>query len=132
MKLTLSLLLLTIALATTTFALLRHNRVPVEVIGPVENGPVRMIRFVLSNDAIYPRRMKVDQGLLNINLDDNTSASQGLVIESVNGDQRTRLTQINRAENNHRGRSLLRLTPGRYLVSDASQPDHTADLTVTP
>lgn len=28
-------------------------------------GPVRMVRFVLLHDGIYPRQMRVDQGFLN-------------------------------------------------------------------
>jgi hypothetical protein len=131
-KLTSSLLLvMTIALVTTA-ALVRRHPLTVESTATVESGPVRMIRFVLSTDGIYPRRMQVDQGLLNIAVQAETAASQGLVIESVNGDQRTRLTQVNRSDNNRRGRSVLRLTSGRYLVSDASQPTHSAELIVNP
>src|SRR5688572_12117444 len=55
-----------------------------------ENGPVRMIRFVLLRDGLYPSQMRVDQGLLNITLEDKTGGSEGLIIESVLGDQRTK------------------------------------------
>lgn len=95
-------------------------------------GPVRMIRFVLQNDGIYPRQMRVDYGLLNIALEDRTDGSDGLVIESISGDQRTKVTQIQRAEKHWRGRALIRLTPGYYVISDASQPDHRAELIVSP
>lgn len=97
----------------------------------LENGPVRMIRFVLSNEGIYPRRLQVNQGLLNIAVEDKTAASEGLVIESVIGDQRARVAQISRRDE-RRGRAVLRLTPGRYRVSDASQPGSTAELIVNP
>jgi hypothetical protein len=97
-----------------------------------ERGPVRMIRFVLMPDGLYPRQMHVDQGLLNIALEDKTSGSEGLVIESVIGDSRTRVTQIARAEKHWRGRTLVRLVPGRYVVSDASRPDNKAELVVNP
>lgn len=97
-----------------------------------ERGPVRMIRFVLLPDGVYPRQMRVDQGLLNIALEDKTEGSEGLLIESVVGDQRTRITQINRAEKHWRGRALVRLTPGSYVVSDASQPRRQAELVVNP
>ena len=97
-----------------------------------ERGPVRMIRYVLSDDGLYPRRLQVKQGLLNIALEDKTYRSEGLVIESWSGDQRTRITQIQSSENYRRGHALLRLTPGRYVVSDASQPSHTAELLVNP
>lgn len=97
-----------------------------------ERGPVRMIRFVLLPDGVYPRQMRVDHGLLNIALEDKTEGSAGLLIESVVGDQRTRVTQISRAEKHWRGRVLVRLTPGRYVVSDASQPSRQAELIVSP
>ena len=97
-----------------------------------ERGPVRMIRFVLSDDGLYPARMQVDHGLLNLAVEDKTGKSEGLLVESVQGDQRARVTQINRAQGQLRARSLIALPPGRYLVSDASQPSHTAELIVNP
>ena len=96
------------------------------------HGPVRMIRFVLLHDGIYPRQMRVDHGLFNIALEDRTDGSDGLVIESVSGDQRTKVTQIKRNEKHWRGRALVRLTPGHYVISNASQPDHRAELIVNP
>ena len=95
-------------------------------------GPVRMVRFVLSDDGLYPARMQVDYGLLNLAVEDKTGKSAGLLVESVQGDQRARTTQINRAQGQLRARSLIKLPPGRYLVSDASQPTHTAELIVNP
>ena len=143
-KLTYSLLLLlTIGLVTST-ALVRHQYSVARsatakessVEAPVQEssgrGPVRMVRFVVSDDGIYPRRLQVDKGLLNIALEDKTNTADSLVIESVIGDQRTRVTQIQRDTNHMRGRSLIRLGPGRYRVSVATQPDHTAELIVNP
>ena len=97
-----------------------------------DRGSVRMIRFVLSEDGIYPRSMRIDKGLVNIALEDRTKGSEGLLVESVAGEERTRVTQVRRAEKHWRGRTLIRLTPGRYLISDASQPEHKAELTVSP
>ena len=77
-------------------------------------GPIRMIRFVLSEDGIYPRSMKIDQGWVNIALEDRTNRSEGLVIESIVGEQRSRVTQVRRAEQHWRGRELIRLSAGRY------------------
>lgn len=140
MKLALSLLLLTIGF-TTLIALGLISNSPhsqVETISSAssppagDRGPVRMIRFVLLPDGVYPRRLRVDQGLLNIALEDKTNESEGLLIESVIGDQRAKVTQIKRAEKHWRGRALVRLTPGRYVVSDASQPIHEAELIVNP
>ena len=97
-----------------------------------DNDPVRMIRFVLLREGLYPSQMRVDQGRLNIALEDKTGDSEGLIIESVLGDQRAKVTQIRRAEKHWRGRTLIKLPPGRYVVSDASQPNHKAELIVTP
>jgi hypothetical protein len=91
-----------------------------------------MVRFVLSDDGLYPARMQVDRGLLNLAVEDKTGRSEGLLIESVSGDQRARVTQINRAQTQLRARSLIKLPSGRYVVSDASQPNHTAELIVNP
>ena len=128
MKLTYLLLLLS-TIGLITAAALAY-RTPSSAVPEV--GPVRMIRFVLSDDGLYPHRMQVRQGLLNIAVEDKTNRSEGLVIESWSGDQRTRITQIQSSENHHRGRALLRLTPGRYVVSDASQPSHSVELLVNP
>src|SRR5690348_3082540 len=95
-----------------------------------ERGSVRMVRFVLSDDGLYPQRMQVDGGLLNLAVEDKTGRAEGLLVESANGDQRARVTQINRAPGQLRAPSLIKLPPGRYVVSDASQPSHTAELIV--
>ena len=143
MNLTLSLFLLfTIGLATAAFF---RSRPPLEPFHQpatnltstpeqpaFDNGPVRMIRFVLSSDGLYPSQMRVDQGLLNIALEDKTGGSEGLLIESALGDQRAKVSQIRRAEKQWRGRALIKLPPGRYVVSDASQPNHKAELIVSP
>jgi hypothetical protein len=91
-----------------------------------------MVRFVLSDDGLYPVRLRVDHGLLNLAVEDKTGKSEGLLVELVQGDQRARATQISRAQGQLRARSLIKLLPGRYLVSDASQPSHTAELIVNP
>ncbi len=133
MNLTLSLLLLlTIGLATAGVLHFKPLLEPKVSEQPaIENGPVRMIRFVLLRDGLYPRQMQVDQGTLNIALEDKTGGSEGLLIDSAQGDSRTKV-QIRRAESTARGRMLIKLTPGRYVVSDASQPSHKAELIVHP
>ena len=136
MNLTLSVFLLfAIGLATAGF--LRYKPPLEPASAPeqpaFENGPVRMIRFVLSRDGLYPSQMRVDQGLLNIALEDKTGGgSEGLLIESALGDQRTKVSEVRRVEKHWRGRTLIKLPPGRYVVSDASQPSHKAELIVSP
>ena len=134
MKLTFSLLLLITICLLVSAAFFYDRSVAGEVAlqGNSERGPVRMVRFVLSDDGLYPARMQVDQGMLNLAVEDKTGKSEGLLVESTQGSQRARVTQINRAQDRLRGRAVLRLPPGRYLVSDASQPSHTAELTVNP
>ena len=133
MKLTFSLLLLLAICLLVSAAFLYPRRVSQAATqGSPERGPVRLIRFVLSDDGLYPSRMQVDHGLLNLAVEDKTGRSEGLLVESVQGDQRARVTQINRTQDRLRGRALLKLPPGRYLVSDASQPSHTAELIVNP
>ena len=133
MKLTFPLLLLGICLLVAG-VVFHHRSVASEVVlqDSSQRGAVRMIRFVLSDDGLYPARMQVDRGLLNLAVEDKTGRSKGLLIESVQGDQRSRVTQINRSQDRTRGRELLKLPPGRYLVSDASQPNHTAELLINP
>lgn len=143
MNLTLSLLLLlTLGLVTAVVFRSRpsleppnqpaNNLISVPAQPALENGQVRMIRFVLLRDGLYPSQMRVDQGLLNIALEDKIGGSEGLIIESALGDQRAKVRQIRRAEKHWRGRALVKLPPGRYVVSDASQPSHQAELIVTP
>ena len=132
MKLTFPLLLL-LAISLLVSAAFFHPRpIAGEATAQAERGPVRMVRFVLSDDGLYPARMQVDQGLLNLAVEDKTGRSEGLLVESIQGNQRVRVTQISRGPDRSRGRALLKLPPGRYLVSDASQPRHTAELIVKP
>lgn len=131
MKLTYSLLvLLTIGLVIAV--LVRRAPLIADSASAPDRGPVKMVRFVLSDDGIYPRRLRVDQGWINVVFEDKTDRSQGLKLEALLGDQRTVVTKISRNLNNRRGRSLLMLAPGQYRVSDASLPGFTAELTVSP
>src|SRR5829696_2415696 len=122
MNLTYSLLLLLTMCLVTTLTLVAGRHLSAnsvlsssKLITPIAaqessgRGPVRMIRFVLSEDGVYPRQMRVDQGLINLALEDKTSGSDGLLVESIIGNDRVRLTQIARAEKHWRGRAMLRL-----------------------
>jgi hypothetical protein len=100
--------------------------------GGSDRGPVRMIRFVLLDTGLYPRTMRVDKGLINLAVEDETGISEGLVVERVVDSSRERITTIRRMPNVRRGRELLRLTPGHYVVYDGSKPNNHADLLVEP
>jgi hypothetical protein len=146
MKLTnlpLSVVVVVLLCLVTTIALRQNNVVshsesmPTEVSavvvqGATERGPVRMIRFVLLDTGVYPREMRINQGLINLAVEDETGISEGLVVERVVNTARERITTIRRMPNVRRGRELLRLTPGQYVVYDASKPNNKAVLIVEP
>jgi hypothetical protein len=100
--------------------------------GTSERGPVRMIRFVLLDTGLYPRQMRVNQGLINLAVEDETGISEGLVVERVVNSARERITTVRRMSNAKRGREVIQLTPGQYVVSDASKPNNQANLIVEP
>lgn len=135
--------LLVIALCLVTTAFFRQSRIanssaPVQselATAPVaaqasERGPVRMVRFVLMDGGLYPREMRVNQGFINLAVEDETGGSEGLVVDQVVESERERITTVRRITNARRGRELLRFTPGRYIVYDASKPDNKANMFV--
>ena len=97
-----------------------------------ERGPVRMIRFVLLDTGLYPRQMRVNKGLINLAVEDETGISEGLVVERVVNGARERIGTVRRMSNARRGRELMQLTPGEYVVYDASKPNNQANLIVEP
>ena len=97
-----------------------------------EHDPVRMCRFVLLDTALYPRQMRVNAGLINLLVEDETGISEGLVLERVVNSASERITTIRTTPSVRRGRELRRLTPGQYLVYDASKPGNKANLIVEP
>ena len=146
MKLTNILLpmLLILLLCLVTIVVLRPSQMsnpqpmPIQVAaaavnqGASERGPVRMIRFVLLDTGLYPRQMRVNKGLINLAVEDETGISEGLVIERVVNGARERITTVRRRSNARRGRELMPLTPGQYVVYDASKPNNQANLIVEP
>ncbi len=97
-----------------------------------ERGPVRMIRFTLLKDGIFPRELRVQPGLLNIAIEDRTNSTSGLVIQRITGSEESRVGEVKRFADHWRGRELIRLERGRYRVFDASQPRNQAQLIVEP
>jgi hypothetical protein len=76
--------------------------------------------------------MRVNKGLINLVVEDETGISDGLVVERVVDSARERITTIRRMSNARRGRELMQLTPGQYVVYDASKPNNQANLMVEP
>lgn len=97
-----------------------------------ERGPVRMIRFTLMDEGIYPREIRVQHGLLNIAIEDKTHSTSGLVIQRITGSEESRVGEVKRFADHWRGRELIRLGPGRYRVFDASRPRNQSQLVVEP
>jgi hypothetical protein len=97
-----------------------------------ERGPTRMIRFTLFRDGIFPRQLRIQAGLINLQIEDKTNSTAGLVIERINGNDRSSVGEVRRFTDHWRGRELLRFTPGHYRLYDRSQPRSTADLIVEP
>ena len=136
--------LLVVLLCLVTTVALRQRSVsnssqpiPNQVVAAVaqstgERGPVRMIRFVLLDNGLYPRQMRVNEGLVNLVVEDDTGLSNGLVVERVDDGEREGVTTIRRRAELKRSRELIRVTAGRYIVYDASKPNNRADLIVEP
>lgn len=99
---------------------------------PSETGRVQMIRFVVFDTGIYPRELTIDKGLVNFALEDKTHSAAALVIERVEGSQVSRVGEIHRTVNHSRGRGIIKLTPGRYELYEASRPANRSVLTVKP
>lgn len=108
------------------------REVEVAIQRPSESGPVQMVRYVLFDAGIYPRELTVDKGLVNIALEDKTHNATALVIDRIVGDERSQVGQIRGTVDQGRGRGIVKLSPGRYEVYDASRPVNRASLTVNP
>ena len=95
-------------------------------------GPVRNLRFTLFEQGIRPAAMRINAGLVNISIEDKTTDGNGLVIERVDAGQRSAVGDVRKMQDQTRGRSQLRLTPGTYELQDAVRPDNKAVLVVEP
>ena len=99
-------------------------------IGPRALDPVQNIRFTLYDAGILPRELHLEKGLVSITIEDRTRQSAGLVIEREVGNEKIAIGQVQRFANHWRGRGEFRLTPGTYVLSDASRPTNRAKLVV--
>jgi hypothetical protein len=99
-----------------------------------EVGPVQVIRFRLYDVGVLPRRSHAQAGLVALQIEDLSGGSTGLVVERVNGNGPARALagHVRRYERHWRGRDVLRLQPGTYVVSMADRPGNRAELIVAP
>jgi len=97
-----------------------------------DRGPVRMVRFTLYSEGIFPQRLRVHQGLINLAIEDKTGVSSGLVIERIVDTDRVPIGTVRRFADHWRGRELIRFAPGEYRLYDGSRPVNQAELIVEP
>ena len=97
-----------------------------------QGEPVRMIRFILFENGIYPTKKTVGKGLLNLTIEDKTHRSQGLAVDRIIDNAATKIGTVRPKSEQSRGRELMRLGPGTYRVYDTSQPQNSAELIVEP
>lgn len=96
-------------------------------------GPVQNVRFIVYDVGIYPPRAKVRPGLVAIAIEDLSGGTEGVVVTKLEGGEAAvRVGVVGRLQNKWRGRSEMRLDPGRYEVIDSSRPDNRAELVVEP
>jgi hypothetical protein len=95
-------------------------------------GPVRNLRFTLFEEGIRPAEMRINAGLVNISIEDRTVDGNGVLIQRVEAGRGIAIGNVRNLENETRGRSRFRLTPGKYELQDAARPDNKAVLVVEP
>lgn len=97
-----------------------------------EPGSVRMLRFMVFENSIYPRKLTTSAGIVRLVQEDKTGRSKGLIVERANEQGGGRVVVIKPKEDQRRGAELLRLTPGVYRVFDSTSPANSAELIVEP
>ncbi|MEK6300229.1 MAG: hypothetical protein AABO41_05865 [Acidobacteriota bacterium] len=98
----------------------------------VSKEPARVVKFSLFDAGIYPREVHVDKGLIAITIEDYSGGTTALVVERETGNAPEQVGSVGRAGGHWRGRSEIRLGPGRYQVRMADRPDNRALLVVEP
>ena len=96
-----------------------------------QRGPVQVVRFAIYDVGIYPREAHVAKGLVAVSIEDLSGGSTGLEIERETGNAPERVGRVPR-EVYARGRTDLRLEPGRYRVYMTDHPANQAVLIVEP
>jgi hypothetical protein len=95
-------------------------------------GPVRNLRFTLFEQGIRPASMRINAGLVNIAIEDKTTDGEGVLIQRVEEGRGTAIGNVRNMQDQKRGRSRMRLTPGTYELQDVVRPDNKAVLVVEP
>jgi len=91
--------------------------------------PVEVVTFTVYDVAIFPHEVRANQGLIAVEMEDFSGGSTELVVANENGNS---LINVKKEEHPLRGRSEIKLVPGRYQVFDAKHPDKKATLMIEP
>ncbi|HEY3103756.1 MAG TPA: hypothetical protein VGJ69_09185 [Pyrinomonadaceae bacterium] len=94
-------------------------------------GPIENMRFTLYASGIYPTQTQVKAGNALIAVEDRTHNSSGIAVQRETGQGASEVGRV-KTVNQSRGRALLRLEPGRYVVFDITRPANRAELLVEP
>ena len=100
--------------------------------GTRTRGPVQTVRFTLYDVGIYPRQARARTGLVAIAIEDLSGGTSGVVVMKLGGEGAVRVGLVGRLQNKWRGRSEMRLEPGRYEIFDSDRPGNRAELLIEP
>jgi hypothetical protein len=119
---------------------LPESSAPVRRLQPAAQSPAQPLAtdkrglhglvFTLYPSGIEPAVLHTTKGIVVVSIEDHSGGSAGLVIERETGSLRVVSGQVHRFENHWRGKTELRLEPGRYHVFDSSRPDNEAEIVV--
>ena len=124
MKLTLSLLLLTIVLVTTAAGLLRHKPVPVDSTTRLE---VELI--TLRANGFEPLRISRPKGPFVLILEDRSgNNSSSFALQRVNGE---RLRDVPTSRMKYEWHDVMNLAPGDYLLTNTNSNSN-CQITILP
>ena len=92
---------------------------------------VQLVQFAVYDVGIYPFEARVTKGLVAITFEDISGGVSDLVVERETNAAPESVGRVQR-EHSPRGRSDLRLDPGRYQIYVADHPQNRATLIVEP
>ena len=92
--------------------------------------PVQILKFDLYDVAVLPREAHAEEGLIWFVLEDYSGGTTGLVVERETTNTVQQVGSVQRDGPHWRGKSEIRLGPGRYRVHMADRPGNQAVLIV--
>ena len=95
-----------------------------------EREAPQVVRFALYDVGIYPYEAHVSKGLIGVSFEDLSGGAGDVVVARETGAAPETVGLVQHADHNPRGRSDLKLEPGRYQVYVADHPENRATLIV--